>query len=200
MKRGNHWIDDLIDSIDKNQGELITIAGYLYNELIPLMILDSENPYVLNKLSDISKVIYPHDIGMLPVEDENHIKEYADKFKKPHGDLDLVEENQFRLHYKMLKAFNKHDRKAYSAIIFDLSYSYIIEFLMEEMNINAEIIKVHHYLDIMVGIGFSLPSFEKLEKSDKHWNNIKQIALKTLKKDNENLLNIGIQLDLSNLK
>ena len=100
----------------------------------------------------------------------------------------------------MLKAFNKHDRKAYSAIIFDLSYSYIIEFLMEEMNINAEIIKVHHYLDIMVGIGFSLPSFEKLEKSDKHWNNIKQIALKTLKKDNENLLNIGIQLDLSNLK
>jgi predicted acylesterase/phospholipase RssA len=200
MKRGNHWIDDLIDSIDKNQGELITIAGYLYNELIPLMILDSENPYALNKLSDISKVIYPHDIGLLPMEDENHIKVYATKFKMLQNGMDLVEENQFRLHYKMLKEFNKQKRKSYSAIIYDLTYSYIIDFLIKEMNISAEIIKVHHYLDIMVGIGFSLPSFERLEASDKHWNNIKQIALKSLKRENENLLNIGIQLDLSNLK
>lgn len=202
ITENGHWIDDLILSIKFNKGKLITVSGYLFNELIPLMFIDTKNSTALNLLSENSHVIYPHDAlhysGNELEEYNNILKKYKNDIKKKESrNIDSIEETQFRIHFKMVKKFNADIMKK-SAIIFDLSYNSMIKFIIKELKITTKVIETHHYLDIIVGIGFSLPAFEKLVKNEIHWNELKRIALKNLLNEDEKLRKIGIQLDLLN--
>jgi predicted acylesterase/phospholipase RssA len=199
---GSHWIDKLVMAINNcvnKQSKLITVSGYLHNEIVPLMLLNSGNSEALNAYTTVCSPVSFYEISSIAEQKINELKDYLQS-NHPDGSsysFNKIEFNNFLLHYIMYERFLINSK--HSCIIFDLTYSYLVELLKRYFNSDAEILSVNHYQDIIVGIGFSLPAFQKLENTDlNHWNEIRNIAINELTIDEEKLLKIGIELNRSN--
>lgn len=191
-----HWMCKVIESMNTAnvKKEIITANGYLYNEMLPLMILERGQ---FNSMDALIKMpSYVIDQNMYRDDVENpEINKIIDRFieiNKVENSFEL--KSSIHMFHDMIKRLCD-DEYGYSVLVYDLSYKKIISNILYEKGLNQEIedFSLYHYLDIMVGIGFSLPAYSDIA-GDK-WESMQSEAFDALSGSNEELLEIGIVLN-----
>ncbi len=191
-----HWMCKIIESMNSAnvEKEIITVNGYLYNEMLPLMILERGQFSSIDAL--IKMPSYVRDQNMYRYDVENQeINKIINKYM---GENKV--ENSFELMSSMYMFHDMierlcDDKDGYSILVYDLSYKKIIRSIVDEKNVSSKIedFNLHHYLDIMVGIGFSLPAYSDI--IGEKWESMQSEAFDTLSGSKDELSRIGIILN-----
>lgn len=174
--RGNleYWIIPLIDDLISGGGKLYSISGYMFNELIPLMILQSRNTEYQNKILQVGEVIYINDSAYKKAEEKH----------KTH-----VIENMI-----IDELTKTNDYKNKIAII-DLAQKKSMQKIIKTNNLPLDICSLNHDIEnVPVGIGFSLRAFEEIKKVQSLWDELQDISLRILRPVEADLKEIGIIL------
>ena len=175
----NHWIDELVNTINAKNGHIITLSGYLFNELLPLMAIDSGD-YKL--ISDMQITGIPIDANSIKIND-GKVKDVYYGYKNSNSQNDIVGDKHYEIYASILSIYESNYHN--SVVIYDLAHQSIIDYYINKINEKngGKILSmsVRHYLDIMVGIGFSLPAYNSLfgEKKE-YWSTMQQIAFNNL--------------------
>jgi len=184
----DHWMDDLIRAVYRKDGKLVSLGGYLFNEIIPLMVLEAQDKSAQANYPEVTYLVHPS----IELSNESRMKSF-EALNLPY-DQDPNKTRAF-LNYSLLQHFTDRNSKN-SAIIFDLADFEILNTLINKLGANYEIYKLNHYLEIPVGIGFSLPAFKKVQENG-HWNKLRKIAVTNLAPISPQLKEIGIELSAS---
>ncbi len=151
----NHWIDDLIKEIEKNNGSLISFAGYLFDEIIPLMFIESHQFSLMDDFRNIKYEVYPQEVLRNVATELNHYR------------ISESEKEEIICRELINKA---DDNFPFNAVIFDLAYKDTLLNILKSENkdVKYQTFDLLHYLDIPVGIGFTLTTLDNF----KHfWDN-----------------------------
>lgn len=186
----DYWVDDVLRAIHASEGKLISLSGYLINEIIPLMLVMSGNSKAQYLYPKISKIVYP----IFESKNETNKKDFKDLKQKyfNQNQASFANEDRMLLIMGLLNSFKESGPRE-SSIIFDLADYDIVHFMIEKLELPYDILKINHYLNIPVGIGFSLPTFGNIK--EQHWESLKKISDKYLDPAKEDLMSIGIELN-----
>jgi hypothetical protein len=213
-----HWIIDLFEQVAKcnNNAKVCTVSGYMFNEIIPLMINRSGDTRYQLKVPDLSNIIHLNEDSIR----EYRSKSLKNKLNEMNNIVNSIEEKSNVLEAKIEQLKTKIDElgeyanyneeavvekmiwdevktNANNIAIIDLASAtsiYNIARKDKQAAYTPEIVALNHYLEIPVGIGFSLLAFEEIKEKQTLWDTLREVALKTL--DVGEMNNIGIQLDL----
>ncbi len=156
-----HWINELINGIIVSdvKGKIYSNSGYMYSELIPLLINSSQVDFTLEKLNEYLYVI--------PVSSErvnNYIYPKECLLKK-HAIENIIVDYMEGRERNITPTIN-------DITIFDLAHKKnLIEVLKRRgLEESYGLISMYHNLNIPVGIGFSLKSYKLFQDNRNLWS------------------------------
>jgi|GEM_PF-1469918 len=186
--KGIHWFSDLINKVNSKNGWFYSVAGYMYNEFMPLMLMENGEGRAMESILNMeNKAIFD------PSQYDGCIEGFDGDFdEKMLGVFSRKEVALLKMYSRMLEKFLEKDN-GHSFVVYDLAHDYLIDFLIVNKGFPVVRKALKHYLEIMVGIGFSLPALDDI--GDDFWYSIKSNAFSALDGSESDLFDVGIQLN-----
>lgn len=187
----NHWINALINQVFAKNGKIFSTSGYLFNEIIPLMILEAKNPEAINNFLLVKEERSPENLiqqfDFLNPKDEGNIPN-TQPIEKVFTQIlkDFVNSVRFKNRVKFINSKIENH-----VLLFDLEYRNYIENFIES-NRDYEMLELAHYLDIPVGFGFTLTAFDQIEKK---WEKLVGLLNKLAENKKNEFLKSGIEIN-----
>lgn len=172
----NHWLLLLISEVEKLKGKVYTVSGYMFSEIIPLIINQFGNMMDQGKYREIAKEVPLNAMS---------VKQYKERNKSKNENMAIE-----------YMVWNKVKKSKKNVAIVDLASAGNFRAIwQQEKREDYVLMSLRHSLDIPVGIGFSLLAFNDIKKKTTLWKSLQNLVLDQLDPCRSELAEIGIVLN-----
>lgn len=172
----NHWLLLLISEVEKLKGKVYTVSGYMFSEIIPLIINQFGSMMDQEKYREVAKEVPLNAMS---------VKQYKERNKSKNENMAIE-----------YMVWNKVKKSKKNVAIVDLASAGNFRAIwQQEKREDYVLMSLRHFLDIPVGIGFSLLAFNDIKKKTTLWKSLQNLVLDQLDPCRSELAEIGIVLN-----